>query len=544
MTSTNSMKYIFTVFVLMTSSWYVSAYTVPVYSSSAAGAPAEQQATVGKCGSFGWDLEACNCFGATAACSTDPDHGCKPQAGIYNIAYVPAGRCRKHVPGDCPSDAIVKRKSDEWTSRTEWMNWNTASAVARYERLVARAAQAGYQAIEPDDTTEYVTPEILRMLTDIAQKYKMKMVVKNDIKGTWTAFVQQNPTYRKNIAMVLVEACTTYNECDKYIPFRNAGIPIVLTVRGFGKVVTPELARAARDLHAAAAVVETRENVRTVTTFGQICMDGSQIPAGHGPAQSQLQQLTRPSFVGFNPGGGAWSQSDFDRLQPAATPSYLNPNQALGAGTANPYAQNYWQPGGGTSGAGGAPLSSGGSVAPVGQTSSFVSTAQNAQQTAPTQAVITSVDPDRPLLADEEDEASDTEIVATEKSEKEKGAPVVPQGKLLCPASVQKNTLASLVWRCPEGTVGEVRSSDVLVGAKKRVGAARVRIQSRAVFTLTCSLVTNEDAQGSTRTCAVGVLSSTSTKTVPPATPPLSPDTNVDGSENTKPQACFLGFCL
>jgi hypothetical protein len=313
-----------------------------------------------KCGSFGWNLGGCDCAGATAACSVDSSK-CNAPSGVFPIAYTNIGRCK----GDCPAGATGNRGSaGEGGWNEPWVDFARHPAGrARTERLLQQAAQRGFKAFEPDNTAEKVTPEDLRFMVDMGQKYGLKVVIKND-EGAWVKLLQQYPQYRQNIAMVLEEDCAKNGDCGKYNYFVSQGIPVV-AAEYQDSVSASRMAQAAQQLKGAGMLIPNRTNVRAATQVGSICVDGSNLAPGKGPTPEQIAALgqgqqpyqqTQPptsqpgagpsgSPTGvqgsnYNPGAGQWKQSDFDRLQKDAKPSFLDPNKQLPKdGGKNPFAK-------------------------------------------------------------------------------------------------------------------------------------------------------------------------------------------------------------
>lgn len=312
------------------------------------------------CGSFGWNLGGCDCAGATAACSVDSSK-CNAPQGVFPIAYTNIGRCK----GDCPAGATGNRGSaGEGGWNEPWVDFARHPAGrARTERLLQQAAQRGFKAFEPDNTAEKVTPEDLRFMVDMGQKYGLKVVIKND-EGAWVRFLQQYPQYRQNIAMVLEEDCAKNGDCGKYNYFVSQGIPVV-AAEYQDSVSAAKMAQAAQQLKGAGMLIQNRSNVRAVTQVGSICVDGTNLTPGQGPTPEQIAALGQgyqpyqqtpgqsqpgntssgsPTGVqsgGYNPGAGQWKQADFDRLQKDAKPSFLDPNKSLPKdGTKNPFAKD------------------------------------------------------------------------------------------------------------------------------------------------------------------------------------------------------------
>ena len=320
----------------------------------------QAQAAEKKCGSFGWNLGGCDCVGATAACSVDSSK-CNAPSGVFPIAYTNIGRCK----GDCPTGATGNRGSaSEGGWNEPWVDFARHPAGrARTERLLQQAAQKGFKAFEPDNTAEKVTPEDLRFMVDMGQKYGLKVVIKND-EGAWVKLLQQYPQYRQNIAMVLEEDCAKNGDCGKYNYFVSQGIPVV-AAEYQDSVNAAKMTQAAQQLKGAGMLIPQRTNVRAATQVGSICVDGSNLAPGQGPTPEQIaalgqgqqpyQQNGQPQQQGgnqngsptgvqggnYNPGAGQWKQADFDRLQKDAKPSFLDPSKPLPKdGGKNPFAEN------------------------------------------------------------------------------------------------------------------------------------------------------------------------------------------------------------
>ncbi len=313
-----------------------------------------------KCGSFGWNLGGCDCAGATAACSVDSSK-CNAPSGVFPVAYTNIGRCQ----GDCPAGATGNRGSaSEGGWNEPWVDFARHPAGrARTERLLQQAAQRGFKAFEPDNTAEKVTPEDLRFMVDMGQKYGLKVVIKND-EGAWVKLLQQYPQYRQNIAMVLEEDCAKNGDCGKYNYFVQQGIPVV-AAEYQDSVSAAKMAQAAQQLKGAGMLIPNRRAVRAATQVGSICVDGSNLAPGQGPTAEQIAALGQgqqpyqqsgqsqqpssgqsgsPTGVqssNYNPGASQWKQSDFDRLQKDAKPSFLDPNKPLPKdGGKNPFAKD------------------------------------------------------------------------------------------------------------------------------------------------------------------------------------------------------------
>lgn len=512
------MRLFFTLLCIGGIAVHAYAYTVPTYT------PQQPQAG-GMCGSFGWNLGSCDCVGATAACSTDPSLGCSPQPGVYPVAYIATGRCHKDRKGDCPQGAVVSgRPNDQWSSTTQWLNLSNPEAIARYERLVAEAAKKGYKAVEPDDTAEYTTVAQLQVITDIAQKYGMKVVIKNDIQGTWAQLLVRQPQYKANVALVLAESCVQHGECAKYTTFRDMGIPIVLAEY---KSAPQAITAAAKLLHAAAMFVPVEHNVRARSTVGSICVSGSSLTPGRGPSQEQLAALAQQAqtlagrSTSYNPGGGSWGQQDFNRLQPTATPSYLNPNQSLGSGASNPYAQQYWRAPGVSS-----------NVAPTqfGAPSTTIR--------SDTGSSVGTVTPVASTYTQESSDEGDEPPVTSVRTASDVQATSSVRARVSCvPQVLPRGGNVSVSWRCAPGctslgtaTNGSFTTNTVRVGSKK------VQVTQSTGFTIRCVCADGASAPAS---CSVRV-------TAPQVrtTPYTSPTQSVAEPTQNTPQACFLGFCL
>lgn len=324
------------------------------------------------CGSVGYNLQTCDCVGATSVCVTDSSKCSAPQ-GVYPIAYVNIGRC---YPGqDCPTGGVGRGglQASEGGWNEPWINLKSSPGIARAERLIQQAKSKGYKSIDPDNTAEAVDTADMKMIVDLAQKYGMKVSIKNE-EGQWAKLLAQYPQYKQNIVMVTAEECASYGDCAKYTPFKNLGIPVVHIQYANKGGNTAKLAQSIKATGGAGMLVPNEKHLRGVTTLGSACVNGDGITPGPGPTADQIAALSNGAQpyqqagdsapgawaqaapgqwagsspaqqANYNPGAGQWKQQDFDRLQAQAQPSFIDPNKPLPAtGQKNPYAtQDSWQ---------------------------------------------------------------------------------------------------------------------------------------------------------------------------------------------------------
>jgi Glycoside-hydrolase family GH114 len=489
------------------------AYTVPTYGTQSAAATVgavagAQSPTGGTCGSFGWNLNGCGCNGATAACSIDPKKCPTPQ-GVYPIAYLNIGRC----DSDCPTAGGIGRgglATSEGGWNEPWINLKSKEGAARTERLIQMAASKGYKAFEPDNTAEKVDVADIKLMVDIGQKYGLKVVIKNE-EGTWGKFLAQYPDYKKNIAMILAEDCNTKAGCGAYKKLTDLGIPAVLAGQNQSM-----LAEMAKFLNAAAMKVSTRSAVG-VSTLGQVCLNGAELARSLGPTLEQMSKLLDGGGQSpFNPGGGAWSQNDFSRLQPAATPSYVNPAQPLGPSTTNPYAQQYWQ-------------------SPQQQPQQSVTGAFTEQPQVPvSRGFVTAVAPSTQA------DPGESVLTVPTPTNTRVGA------RLTCaPRVLARGERATLAWRCPVGTVAVGESTDprspFVVGGK-RYGTVRARAIDTTTYTLGCE-VGGDVVEPVSCTVSVRLPMVRSVPDVVRTVDAIGASP-VSGVVPEQAQRCFMGFCM
>jgi hypothetical protein len=216
----------------------------------------------------------------------------------------------------------------------------------------------GFQAIDPDNTAEAVDVSDIKMIVDIAHKYGMKVSAKNE-EGVWAQFLNQYPQYRQNIVMATAEECASHGDCGKYGAFTQRGIPVNHIEYADRGGSHGRLQNAIATAPGAGMLVPVEKHLRGVTNLGQVCVDPNGLTPGPGPTPEQLAALSQgqqpyqstaqqpsgqwaapsPATSSYNPGAGPWKQTDFDRLQTAAQPSFLDPNKPLPkTGNANPFA--------------------------------------------------------------------------------------------------------------------------------------------------------------------------------------------------------------
>lgn len=226
------------------------------------------------CGSLHWNLQTCDCNPAAKVCGTDPRHCTAPNnPNVYKVAYVNTGRCEPKLE-DCKSIPISNKiPASNGGFNEPWVDLNNPAAIERFKKQVQLAASKGYCAVEPDNTSELTTPEIIKTLVDVVKQTKpaqgcpsssMQITIKND-EGSWAKMLEKNPTYSKNIAFAIVENCATYGDCSKYEFLKKYSIPTVWGTNSSQSIKSLKLG--AND----AVLLYSKAAVNAVTSQGQLC---------------------------------------------------------------------------------------------------------------------------------------------------------------------------------------------------------------------------------------------------------------------------------
>ena len=511
---------VFSVFVLATITATTSAQTAP-----AAGG----QAAPGKCGSVGYNLTTCDCVGATAVCVTDSSKCSAPQ-GVYPIAYVNVGRC---YPGkDCPAGGVGRGglQASEGGWNEPWINLKSAPGIARAERLIQEAKSKGYKAFDPDNTAEAVDTADMKMLVDIGQKYGMKISLKNE-EGQWAKLLTQYPQYKQNVVMVTQEQCAKHGDCGKYVIFKSLGIPVTHIEYSDSGGSVAKLQQAIATVGGAGMLVPNIRQLRGVTSLGSVCVNESGITPGPGPTPEQLAALsngqqpyqqgnTSPGSwasqsapgqwagapasslaaqpANYNPGANQWKQQDFDRLQPTAQPTFLDPNKPLPkTGEKNPFVKDAdWK-----------------DEVKKEEVKPAVKKAQENTEFFD------------PLLG-----TKGTQSTGSLGS----GAQSVGTARIRCmPSSVTLGVRPTLAWSC--GKKGVASSGDGFDSRNKPLGSARAKINKTTTFAISCFDGNGED---------IGTAQCTVTVRKPVSGDEAFKSEGAKPAEEKKGGFCLLSFCL
>jgi hypothetical protein len=241
-----------------------------------------------KCGSFGWNLQGCDCKGATGACSLDVRKCPQAPKGVKAVAYINAGRCDPKAAGDCdvPKDAIdTSKPASEGGWNEPWLKPMHPAVVKRNKVSCMKAAKGGYTSVEPDNSGEVEwTPDALKLLADSCEVFGLKIVIKNTEKGVWDKFLSVYPAYKRNISMGIAESCVRNKDCAKYKQFTDAGIPFVFVEYANYGGDAKKLDEEAKKYSASGMMVTKRERAVGLTRYGkEECYDGLQLKPNDKP---------------------------------------------------------------------------------------------------------------------------------------------------------------------------------------------------------------------------------------------------------------------
>jgi hypothetical protein len=117
---------------------------------------------------------------------------------------------------------------DGWPNE-KWLNLSSPNVRSIMKKRVELAISKGCDAIDPDNVDGYANKnglglkekdsiDFMHFLSDEAKQYNMSIGLKNALSII--------PSVLDTIHFAVNEQCAQYNECDKYSPMINKGLPV------------------------------------------------------------------------------------------------------------------------------------------------------------------------------------------------------------------------------------------------------------------------------------------------------------------------------
>lgn len=150
-----------------------------------------------------------------------------PAEGVYNVCYVNAFQSQPGDTRDWPDDLLLRDSDGELVIDRDWdealLDISTPDrrerAAARVNRWIDGCAEAGYDAVEPDNYDSYTRSQglltagdalaYLRLLAEHAHQRGLAVAQKNTVELT-------DRHARVGLDFAVAEECGAYQECGTY----------------------------------------------------------------------------------------------------------------------------------------------------------------------------------------------------------------------------------------------------------------------------------------------------------------------------------------